>query len=228
MKIIFLNAWHGKMHEEITAYLNYHVPSTDVFCFQEADGSMQTICRNILTDYAEFVAYKTITSRDTFSQAIYVKKSIPVMSHGTLLEDEITCGLAQYVEIKYHTQNLFICNLHGISYTVDDKLDNPSRLLQSQLPLTFFKDKRYALIGGDFNMLPEARSMRMFEEQGYRDIIKSYKITTTRNHLVWDRYPNNKLYYSDYIFTSPSLHILTFTVPDNTVSDHLPLEIVTR
>jgi endonuclease/exonuclease/phosphatase family metal-dependent hydrolase len=63
----------------------------------------------------------------------------------------------------------------------------------------------------------------MFEENGYRDLIKEYKISTTRNRLAWEMYPDNKQLFSDYVFLSPGITINNFSVPDNEISDHLPM-----
>jgi endonuclease/exonuclease/phosphatase family metal-dependent hydrolase len=129
-----------------------------------------------------------------------------------------------YIEAQQGDQSVFICNFHGMSRPVN-KLDDPNRLLQSKALINFFKDKGRVVIGGDFNIFPETESIAMFEEGGYRDLIKEFDIKTTRNQVAWDMYPDNKQYYSDYVFISPLIELRKFTVPENKISDHLPLEI---
>ena len=79
------------------------------------------------------------------------------------------------------------------------------------------------MIGGDFNLAPETKSIAMLTENGYRDLIKDFKIRTTRNRLAWEMYPESKQYFSDYVFASPEVKVKEFTVPENEISDHLPL-----
>jgi endonuclease/exonuclease/phosphatase family metal-dependent hydrolase len=79
------------------------------------------------------------------------------------------------------------------------------------------------IIGGDLNLMPDTESVRMFAANGYRDLIAEFKIPTTRNRLVWDKFPDSKQYYSDYVFVSPEVKVREFSVPNNEISDHLPL-----
>jgi endonuclease/exonuclease/phosphatase family metal-dependent hydrolase len=78
------------------------------------------------------------------------------------------------------------------------------------------------IIGGDFNILPETESIRMFKDQGYADLIKDFSIRTTRNRFAWEKYPGNELYYSDYVFIKHA-KVVDFAVPALEISDHLPM-----
>lgn len=235
MKTVFLNAWDAKI-PEIREYITDQAQTTDVFCFQEAYENMQNLCAELLPDYA---AYNDYVSKDSFPQATYVHKRHNVVSSGSILKDQPNTGLGIYVEIEQsdnnsedsrNNQNLVIGNFHGISRP-GDKLDNPNRITQSQELIrffnTFFENKSEVIIGGDFNLLPETESLKMFEQAGYTDLIKKLGITTTRNRYVWDRHPNSKQDYSDYVFISPSVELISFKVPRNLISDHLPLELET-
>lgn len=227
MKIVYLNAWDGESRSEITKYLQTQASTTDVFCFQEAFDNMKALCNDILVDYTAYIDEKTSTGREgtfTFCQATYIRKEITVTSSGSILQGQPDCGLGTYIEIAQEEKRTFICNFHGMSRPVD-KLDNPSRLLQSQMLIDCFKDKERVVIGGDFNSFPETENIGMFAEAGYRDLIKEFAIKTTRNRLVWERYPDTKQYYSDYIFIAPGVTLQEFIVPNNEASDHLPLEL---
>lgn len=126
--------------------------------------------------------------------------------------------------IQQGDSRLTVANVHGISYDADTKLDTEGRLVQSKTIIESLQDIQYPIIiGGDFNLEPTAESIRMFAEAGYRDLIASHHIKTTRNRLVWERYPDTIQYYADYTFTSPDVHIRSFMVPENEISDHLPL-----
>lgn len=224
MRIVFLNAWHGKVEDALASYLQQKAPTTDVFCFQEADEDMQRLCAQVLPNYSVYTDRKFITDTDDFPQTTYVRRDIVVASSGSILKDHPRTGLGLYVELKVGMERLFVCNFHGMSRPVD-KLDNPDRILQTTTLLEFFKEEKSVVIGGDFNAFPETESIRMFHERGYQDLINEYGITNTRNRYVWERYPDTKQYYSDYAFLSPAVRCLEFTVPDNEVSDHLPLEL---
>ena len=63
----------------------------------------------------------------------------------------------------------------------------------------------------------------MFQKYGYLDLIKKFGIKTTRNEVAWENYPDNKQYFSDYVFVNPEAKIKSFSVPDLEISDHLPL-----
>jgi endonuclease/exonuclease/phosphatase family metal-dependent hydrolase len=224
MKIIYLNTWGAKVREAMAKFLKEQSRDTDVFCFQETYDDMRQLARQQLPGYAELEKNKYVNDDDNFPQAIYVRKTIPLLSSGVILENEPGTGLGIYAEVRLADgRNLFVCNFHGMSRPVD-KLDDPARLKQSQTLVEFFKDKPgLKIIGGDFNLFPETESIKMFAKDGYRDLIKEYGITTTRNQLAWAMYPDNKQYYSDYVFISPEVKIKNFSVLDIEISDHLPL-----
>lgn len=237
MKTVFLNTWNARI-PEIGDYITEQAQTTDVFCFQEAYENMQALCTELLPDYTAYKDYKRISQGDAFSQATYVHKRHNVVSSGPILKDQPNTGLGLYVEIEQSDnngedeqqhQNIVIGNVHGI-FRPGNKLDNPNRIAQSRELIKFFniffENKSEVVIGGDFNILPETESLKMFEQAGYTDLIKKLGIKTTRNQHVWDRYPDNKQYYSDYAFISPWVELTSFEVPYNLISDHLPLELV--
>ncbi len=196
---------------------------TDAFCFQEVYDEMKQLARHTLSGYKEVEQYKYVTDDDSFPQATYIKRNIPLLLSGTIMEDEEGVGLGLYTQIRFGQRNLYLCKFHGMSRPVD-KLDDPERLRQSQRLVNFFKDKDSSkIIGGDFNVFPETKSVRMFQENSYKDLIKEFNIATTRNQLSWETYPDNKQYYSDYVFVSPDIKIKNFSVPNIEISNYLRL-----
>lgn len=222
MKIIFLNVWGESMRDDLVDYIAKEAPTTDIFCFQEANDEVKQRCKDTLKDYAEQSDYKFLDKDNDFPQSTFVKNGIKILSQGTLLADETDCGLALYTEIEAGDKSLYICNTHG-SARPNDKMDSPGRLKQSNAIIEFFKDKDGPIIiGGDFNTNPDIESIGMFGSNGYRDLIKEFNIKTTRNHFAWDRWPT-KMYYSDYVFLNDGVALNSFEVVENEVSDHLPL-----
>ena len=222
MKVVFLNVWGESMLDELLPYLTEQARDTEIFCFQEANEGMKQRCQNILAGYEQLSHYKRGAGADDFPQATFIRKSIEIVSSGTLMSETADTGLAQYAKIKMDGRVMYICNMHGVSRP-GEKLDTPGRLTQSRELIEFFDNMADpVIIGGDFNILPNTRSIEAFREHGYRDLIAEFEIDTTRNHLAWDRYPT-KLFHSDYVFLKNNIQLKGFTVPKNVVSDHLPL-----
>jgi endonuclease/exonuclease/phosphatase family metal-dependent hydrolase len=184
---------------------------------------MLNLSRELLVDFNEVSANKRVSEHDDFYQATFVRKRFDIVSSDILFEGDNELGLAVSVEIRLPNTDVHILNFHGRSRPVE-KLDTPDRIRGSQALIDFFANKiGLKIIGGDFNILPDARSIGMFREQGYLDLIKDYGIATTRNRLVWDRYPDDKWYYSDYVFVDDKVRVKQFTVPSDEVSDHLAM-----
>jgi endonuclease/exonuclease/phosphatase family metal-dependent hydrolase len=221
MRLLFLNTWDARQRDELVEFIQDQIEITDVFCFQEAEKNMQDVCRELLGHYQEFRAHKYISEKDEMTQRTYVKRGLDVIDSGEILQGRMDVGLGLYVELANEAGPVYICNFHGMSRPVD-KLDNPGRIEASKKLIEHFKDKPRVVIGGDFNMLPDTEAIRMFSAEGFQDLISDYSIPTTRNHLIWDIYPDTKQYYADYVFLSPDLKAREFLVPNNTVSDHLP------
>jgi len=223
MKIIFLNAWRGKLEEKIKNYLVEQTVETDVFCLQEGDGPMKKIIQEIFSSYQISLAERDITGDSHLCPTNCFKKGIEVVVSREMMEDNFNLGFGLYSQIKTEGGLTNFANIHGLPRP-GHKLDTPERLRQSEEIIRFMdmvEGKK--IIGGDFNILPEAESIKMFEKSGYIDLIKKFEIKNTRNKYAWDRYPESKLYYSDYLFVSPEVKVKSFEVPETEVSDHLPL-----
>jgi hypothetical protein len=224
MKIIFLNAWQGQI-PQIKDFILDHIPTTDIFCFQEA-GYFNTdiFCQQYLSSqYQLFTNQKQLTQKDIMVQATFVKKNFSVLKTATIGEDIDNIGLGLFTQLKDSKGNIFnIGNIHGYPWP-GDKQDNSDRINQSNLIVNFFKDlSGPKIIGGDFNLDFDIKSTQIFEENGYRSLIKDFKIDNTRNRLSWEQY-ENKQHFADHLFITKDIKVKNFTVPYNEISDHLPL-----
>lgn len=223
MKLIFLNIWNCTREEEAIDFIKSNVADTDVFCLQEVYEKTQELLRSVLSDYEYIADYKTLSTDEVFPQATYVKKSLTVLSHESILKEKQDAGLAIHTKVKINNKIVNICNIHGVFEPVE-KLDTEGRLNQSRDLINFYKNlPEPTIIGGDFNLNENSQSVKCFEESGYRNLIKEFSITTTRNRFVWELYPETIQYYSDYVFISKNLAVKTFEVPENEISDHLPM-----
>lgn len=220
MKIIFLNIWQSELKDPLQNFISHHAQSTDLFCLQEVDQKSQDLCSKILPTFTSIGAYKYHSEEEYFEIATYYPNHLPNPNSDIMLANDKDLGLG----INTHLNGIDVCNFHGNSLP-GPKQDDPNRLLQSQKIIEYYQNKTNpVIIGGDFNLEHNTQSVSLFEKSGYINLIKEYNIKTTRNHYVWDRYPN-KLYYSDYVFVSPNVTVKSFTVSNDEVSDHLPLII---
>lgn len=226
MKIIYLNTWEAKQESEFRIFLEEHVSTTDVFCFQEMYDETRLIADEYLKDFnedhADAFAFEDNTGIEDFAQATYVRKAFTTLKSELIVDKNKPHGLGIASTVLYKGETVHVLNYHGISRP-KHKLDTPERLQQSKTIVSFYKDKPGPkILGGDFNFLPETQAYKLFGTVGYRELIHDFKVETTRNHLYWDNRPQKHL-FSDYIFLSKDIVVDSFTVSQLEVSDHLPM-----
>ena len=229
MKIIFLNIWQGNYWDKLRNFIRNQSDSTNAFCFQEVSPENFQRIQNLLPEFGGYHACRDKPRYDGlwYSQATFVKQDVKV-----LCSDNITIfkkhknklGFMLCEKLGVDDQILWIGNIHGISKP-GNKFDTKIRLKQSQIITDFFKDKGPVIFGGDFNLLPETKSVKEFENLSYKNLIREFKIKATRNKLSWENLKKGeeKQYYADYVFTSPEVKVKSFEVPDVEISDHLPM-----
>ena len=124
----------------------------------------------------------------------------------------------QYARIRVNNRPVTIINFHGL-WNGKGKTDTEDRIQQSKNILEFTQklDGDYILCG-DFNLLPDTESIKLFESQGLRNLIKEYKVTSTRTSFYTK--PEK---HADYIFVTKGIDVKDFSVLPEEVSDHAPL-----
>mgnify|MGYP003963795181 CR=1 FL=1 len=134
-----------------------------------------------------------------------------------------------FMVLRINGKELVVSTLHGNSQP-SDKLDSPKRLAQFQKVLDFLLGRdELKILMGDFNALPETEGVKMFEKAGLNNLIDEYEITTTRGSHMRKLFPEykNSTYgfqeFADYTFLSPEIKVTSFEVPDEPISDHLPM-----
>lgn len=233
MRLIFLNTWFGgKIGQPLFDFIKKQSLKTDIFCFMEVTPDFYQKLLNILEDfdpvYDEGYYLKELGKK--CGQAIFIKKYIQVNSHGKVSiypEKDDDAGFLLFAETVINKHTIWVGNVHGTTWPAD-KLDTPIRINQSKKIIEFFENKDGAkIIGGDFNLMPDTKSIGMFEELGYKNLIKDFSIKTTRNKITWDQFKDQpgftKQYFADYCFVSSDIKIKNFEVPNLEISDHLPL-----
>ncbi len=124
----------------------------------------------------------------------------------------------QYVEIKMGDKTYTIINFHGL-WNGQGKGDSEDRMIQSRRVIEFLKTiKTPYIFCGDFNLLPETQSLKMFEEFGIKNLVKQYNITSTRTSLY-----KKEQKHANYVFVSQNIKVKNFKVLPEEVSDHSPL-----
>lgn len=196
---------------------------------------------DILPDFQYFYApfqegfnWEPVDYEMSLANVIFVRNTYNVLEHGhTFVHgekngldfEEAKVGnwhsmprLVQFVEIEGGPT---VYNFHGYWHK-DGKHDTEERFLQSANILKVLEQHEGTkILCGDFNLNIDTESLRMLETQGaLRNLIKEYPIHTTRNHL----YPKKDIMpYADYVLVSPDVEVTAFSVPDEPVSDHLPM-----
>ncbi len=266
MKLITLNIWGGQVHKPLLEFIRKH-NDVDIFCFQEVFKSDRNIFHNkiktniyadiakVLTDYNKyfvptFEGYDIEEAVDFelyFGQAIFVKKSIKILSEGDIFVygtygQERTKPVRNgrfldfprnlhFVDIENPSASIrlaqdkgpgqaketLISNFHGF-WTPESKDDTPERLEQSDKIIKFLDSyKSGKILCGDFNLNPDTQSMLKLED-GMINLIRKYNIKNTRSSLH-----TREDKFADYILVSRDIKVLDFKVLQERVSDHLPL-----
>ncbi|MFH1597503.1 MAG: endonuclease/exonuclease/phosphatase family protein [Patescibacteria group bacterium] len=124
------------------------------------------------------------------------------------------------VELDVAGQPLQILTLHGL-YTRDKK-DIPRTIKQSKYIIEAAKRKKNpTIIAGDFNLLPDTKSIALMEKE-FSNLIKEYKITSTIPKFDHGT-ETTKKGVLDYIFINDQIKVNDFQVRETDISDHLPL-----
>lgn len=228
MRVVFFNIWHGQLWEGLRKFLLSQSAKTDIFCFTEVDPPLQSRLVDLLPGhearYEEII--RTMYFNATIDgQSVFVKKGIEVKTAGKISIYKVTpkdAGCLQFIRLRTKGKDFWVGNLHGKARP-GTKMDTPARLRQSRKIVDFFEDKGGPkIIGGDFNLMPETKSIAMFEEVGYRNLIKEFSVKNTRNEISWEQFDNVQ-YFADYCFVSAEIKVKRFEVPKVEISDHLPL-----
>lgn len=231
MKIIFLNCWYAKAEKTFFDFISKNSSGADIFCLSEIYPELFAKLEGILPDFKGYYEEGIFDSSMNlvYGQAIFTRRGIEFKSLGKIKspkdrKNEAGFAFALPLQIFVKRKKLYVVNVHGKSRP-GDKLDTPARIEQSENIINFLKDKNEpVVIGGDFNLMPFTKSIKILEKTGYRNLIKDFNIKETRNRLSWEQFPNEeKQHFADYVFVSREVKVISFEVPRIEVSDHLPL-----
>ncbi len=124
----------------------------------------------------------------------------------------------QYGTVVVNGRTVTIINFHGL-WNGKGKTDTEDRIQQSKNILRFaMKLTGDYILCGDFNLLPDTESIKLFESHGLRNLIKEYEIISTRTSFY--KKPEK---HADYIFVTKGVEVKDFKVLPEEISDHAPL-----
>lgn len=247
MKLISLNTWGGRGGKEnLLDFFNRH-KDVDVFCLQEIwNGGHEMIGKlaggvpligivpTMFNDISEVLDSHTPYFRphfkDYYGLTMFVKKSLQLHEEGEVFVYQ-NRGYISEEDAGNHARNLqyatvatdkglrTIMNTHGAWIPHTSKKDTDSRLLQSDNIIGFAKNisNPYVLMG-DFNLLPDALSLKKFEDSGMHNLIKEFGITSTRSSHY-----TKPIKFADYTFVNEGIKVNKFKVLPDEVSDHLAM-----
>ncbi len=238
MKIISLNTWGGRLKNDLLSFVEDN-KNIDIFCLQEIynNAPLQSIIKNSLQDRFDLLLdiKKTLTEHDGYFRphvgehyglSIFIKKDIKIIEEGDFFVYQPLNYVGggnharnvQYIKIEDGGKIKNIINFHGL-WNGMGKGDTDDRILQSQNILDFIKTLQGDIVlCGDFNLLPETKSLKMFEEFGLINLIEEYNIQSTRTS-----YYTKPGKFADYAFVSKGVKVEDFKVLPDEVSDHSPL-----
>ncbi len=242
MKLISLNTWGGRAGNKILLdFFRKHNEDIDIFCLQEMwegghehapkwgeniDTNLITNVNNILKNYSVFFRPHY---HDFYGLAIYIKKSINIEEEGDIfvfkerenIFDDFNANHArnlQYITIDTENGIRTIVNFHGLWNGVS-KEDTAERFIQADNIIKFLKNTpNLHILCGDFNLMPENKSLKMIEDLGMKNLIKEFDISSTRSS-----YYKKPCKFADYVLINKDIKINEFKVLPDEVSDHLAM-----
>jgi endonuclease/exonuclease/phosphatase family metal-dependent hydrolase len=180
------------------------------------------------------------TGQSKLGSAIFYKKDLDIRETGSFMicntynaftppDYSTLAHNALYLVFHKDEHDYLVCSIHGNSEPAN-KLDSPFRLEQFEKVRDFLnaRNERKILMG-DFNALPDTQSVKMFEKAGLKNLVHEYNIKTTRGSNMRKLFPQYEhgpygfQEFADYTFISPEIEVLSFNVPDEPISDHLPM-----
>lgn len=240
---VSLNLWEGgKLLNEIIAFLKE--THADILLLQEArlgfgDGvTDQSRTQDVLQNHLQlpFASFapafvtkdtnQTIMMGNLLLSKFKIKQTIEWFFDRSFQEfntqirkdfDQLP-AILQQSELQLPEITLTVCNIHGIWGENGDDTDR--RLQMSQIICDAIRGKQNVILGGDFNVSPNTKTIANIEKQ-LANVFKN-ELTTTFNM----KHKENQGYKTavvDMLFVSPHIRVLDHVCPSVDISDHLPL-----
>jgi len=244
--LISLNTWGGVAGREGLLDFFRARDDVDVFCLQEIWNGGEHIRGTTLAGvrYDKFLSdlYPAIGTmlenhlgyfrphyHDWYGLAMFIKKNIVLREEGEtwvwktradIYDDEVAnhAHNIQYATFETKKGTRTIINFHGL-WNGQGKFDTEERLTQSKNIVEFLKTIAHPyILCGDFNLLPDTESLKMFEAAGMRNLVKEFGVTSTRSSFY--KKPHR---FADYTLASDGVTVHDFKILPDEISDHLAM-----
>lgn len=241
MKIISLNTWGGRAGKDNLLDFFKSNKDIDVFCLQEvweggdeeAPKWGQGIDTKMLSNIGAILKNHTLFFRphyrDYYGLAMFVKNDLTILEEGEVfvfkerenIFDDFHANHArnlQYVKIETPNGQRTILNFHGL-WNGGPKEDTEERFIQSDNISEFLVEISHPyVLMGDFNLLPDTKSLKTLEDLNLRNLIKEFNIASTRSSHY-----TKPVKFADYTLVSKDIKVNDFKVLPDEVSDHLAM-----
>lgn len=245
MKLISLATWGCRIKEPLFEYIKNNSDSVDIFCFQEIlkGGAGKTERDEIKSAYEDisallpnhtgyFLEYGAGGYYGEASDKLDFKYGVACFIRSDLKQSFVD-GIRLYdperkwsdhsvlmavgAALTVKVGDILVINVHGL-WQSGIKTDTEAKIEQSRKILELAKkNEGRKIICGDFNLLPDTKSIQILGDE-YKNLIQEYNITKTRSSFY-----KKEIRYADYVFIDKDVTINNFSVPDLNISDHLPL-----
>lgn len=246
MKIICLNLWQGgNLFDGIIDFIKKEDP--DILALQEVYNgdnpklddkyrSFEVIKESFSYNYYNFSpAFVDNRKEGNIVQGNAVFSKFPITSSDTVFFNEPyqtdyvevpenfpTCPRnLQHVVIETDYGEMNVFNFQGV-WDLDGDNYSQSRKNMSDVILTAVKNKSNVILTGDTNAKPTNIAMRSIEKE-LRSVFGT-SVTSTFNMRRKDN-PGYATAAVDMMFVSKNIKILSQSVPNVDISDHLPLVV---
>jgi len=181
--------------------------------------------------------WRPVTTDMSFGNAIFVKKTLRVVEDGHVFVHRVKNDyiLSELVEKNWYTlprlvQYVRIADENGVETTIynfhglwhkEGKGDIPARIEQAKkIRELLDATKGRKILCGDFNLDIRNESLTTIEGS-MRNLIKEFGIQTTRSKTHYSKI--DRMPYADYTLVSSDIEVQNFSVPNLSISDHLPM-----
>ncbi len=248
VKLITLNAWGGRSLHPLLRFFRKKAGDTDIFCLQEMFDTDQSVVderhpdeylcgplfRKISKELKDFTGFFASFEDNPHRQslAIFIRNTVLIKKIADFViytperpqefgSAVLSARKLQYVVIEMSGKQYTIANYHGL--WDGPKTDTPERIKQSE-DIKKFLDSIPSpkILCGDFNLLPNTKSMRILEKN-LRNLVKKMNVPSTRTQLYRHFENPDEPNFADYILVSPDIRVHQFEVLPDIVSDHSPL-----
>jgi endonuclease/exonuclease/phosphatase family metal-dependent hydrolase len=254
LRIITLNIWGGRLLDDLVRFFRAHAPHTDVFCLQEVldtpkvfpasgcepakQGCVYRALQLALPDFDSAFA-RHANDADRIAPAMFVRRSLGAAAINSQLVFEkphaaacLGVDMAKYFRLNLQTvcvplagaaDRVLIANFHGLWHPMG-KMDIPERIdISHAVRSALAYHTGPLVICGDFNLLPSTNALAILAH-GLSNPLVQLGVTCTRTRLYRSFADPLASLYADYILPSPELHVTSFGVMEEVVSDHAALK----